>query len=242
VAGLGYRAFTGGSVLTAAQVQGYLQDQAVMKFASATARDAALTPVEGMVCYLADSSAMFSYDGANWVVIPQVSEYVSSAPYSIASPTSAFQNIYAASNTGASLAANMTYEVEGVLRVQYTITSTPTLANFQMTYSGTAASSYFFIDSSKALTTFDATLVSQAKRSFAVNASAACVESTSSVATVCNTVFFKGIIRTSSTGTLTPQYGFNNTIGLTGVQSQANSYFKVTPLGSSSMTNAGTFA
>ena len=241
MAGLGYRAFTGGSVLTAAQVQGYLQDQAVMKFASATARDAALTPVEGMVCYLADSSAMFSYDGANWVVIPQVSEYVSSAAYSIGSPTSAVQNIYAASNTGASLAANMTYEVEGVLRVQYTVGASATLANFQMTYSGTATSSYFFIDSAKALSTFDATLTSQAKRSFAVNAPAACVESTT-VATICNTVFFKGIIRTSSTGTLTPQYGFSNTIGLTGVQSQANSYFKVTPLGSSSMTNAGTFA
>ena len=42
MAGLGYKAFTGGAVLTAAQVQGYLQYQAVMKFATAAARDAAL--------------------------------------------------------------------------------------------------------------------------------------------------------------------------------------------------------
>lgn len=69
MAGAGYKAFADGDVLTAAQVQTYLQDQAVMKFADSSARSAALgTAVvsEGMVSYLADTDAVEVYDGSSW--------------------------------------------------------------------------------------------------------------------------------------------------------------------------------
>ncbi|NBW22489.1 MAG: hypothetical protein EBR82_82530, partial [Caulobacteraceae bacterium] len=62
MAGLGYKAFSAGAVLTAAQVQGYLQDQAVMTFASSAARTAAITaPSQGMTTYLTDSNTYWQY-------------------------------------------------------------------------------------------------------------------------------------------------------------------------------------
>ena len=66
----GYRLFTTGDVLTAAQVQNNLQNQTIMFFASAATRDAntALTAAltEGMFCYLADTNAVEFYTGAAW--------------------------------------------------------------------------------------------------------------------------------------------------------------------------------
>ena len=63
MAGLGYKSnFTAGAVLTAAQVQGYLMDQAVMTFASSAARSAAITaPSQGMTTYLTDSNTYWQY-------------------------------------------------------------------------------------------------------------------------------------------------------------------------------------
>ena len=69
-ANAGYKLFNTGDVLTAAQVQNNLQNQSIMFFASAAARDAsapltaALT--EGMFCYLADTNAVEFYTGAAW--------------------------------------------------------------------------------------------------------------------------------------------------------------------------------
>jgi hypothetical protein len=65
----GYKTFTTGDVLTAAQVQYYLQNQSIMYFANATARDAALTAgivQEGMFAYLADTNTTVFYDGSTW--------------------------------------------------------------------------------------------------------------------------------------------------------------------------------
>lgn len=65
----GYKTFNTGDVLTAAQVQYYLQNQSIMYFANAAARDAALTAgivQEGMFAYLADTNTTVYYDGAAW--------------------------------------------------------------------------------------------------------------------------------------------------------------------------------
>ena len=71
MAGLGRKVFNSGDVLTAAQVQGYLADQAIMVFASSTARGTALTsPSEGMFAYLNDSNSLTFYDGAAWQTYP----------------------------------------------------------------------------------------------------------------------------------------------------------------------------
>jgi hypothetical protein len=64
----GYHLFQTGDVLTAAQVQYNLQNQSIMYFADAAARDTALTGVlaEGMFAYLADTNTTVFYDGAAW--------------------------------------------------------------------------------------------------------------------------------------------------------------------------------
>ncbi len=69
MSGLGRKVFTAGEVLTAANVQDYLQDQAVMVFAGTAARGSALgTAVvsEGMVTYQLDSNTITVYDGSLW--------------------------------------------------------------------------------------------------------------------------------------------------------------------------------
>jgi hypothetical protein len=67
-AGAGFKTFTTGDVLTAADTNGYLM-QGVWVFASATARDAAVTsPQEGNTCYLKDTDQILVYSGSAWVV------------------------------------------------------------------------------------------------------------------------------------------------------------------------------
>jgi hypothetical protein len=69
-AGLGYKEFTTGDVLTAADANGYLASQVVMVFASAAARTSAIaSPQEGMISYLKDTNSTEYYSGSAWVAI-----------------------------------------------------------------------------------------------------------------------------------------------------------------------------
>lgn len=66
-AGLGFKDFTSGEVLTSADVDGYLM-QGVWVFANAAARTAAVTsPQEGNASFLKDTNSLEIYDGAAWV-------------------------------------------------------------------------------------------------------------------------------------------------------------------------------
>jgi len=68
---VGRKTWAADDVLTAADLNGYLMDQAVMIFASSTARGGAiLAPVEGMMTYLQDSNRFDFWDGAAWTQIP----------------------------------------------------------------------------------------------------------------------------------------------------------------------------
>lgn len=69
-AGLGYKEFATGDILTAADANGYLASQVVMVFASAAARTSAITsPQEGMISYLKDTNSTEYYSGSAWVAI-----------------------------------------------------------------------------------------------------------------------------------------------------------------------------
>jgi hypothetical protein len=69
-AGLGFKTFTSGEVLTAADTNGYLM-QGINVFANASARTAAITsPQEGQYSFLKDTNALEYYDGAAWVGAP----------------------------------------------------------------------------------------------------------------------------------------------------------------------------
>jgi len=92
MAGAGIKLFTDGSILTAAQVNTYLQDQVIMRFANAATRDAAFGGVgepllaEGMFCYLDDTNQLMVYSGSAWLFAasPQTTE---SGAYQTYTPT-----------------------------------------------------------------------------------------------------------------------------------------------------------
>ena len=94
-----YKDFQALTVLTADDVDTYLMNQAVMTFADATARDAALPiPTEGMHCFLLDTDTLQYYDGSAWqssvpavtVVANLEGGIASQIPYQSAADTTAF--------------------------------------------------------------------------------------------------------------------------------------------------------
>jgi hypothetical protein len=65
-AGLGFKTFATGDVLSAADTNGYLM-QGVLVFASAAARDSSITsPQEGQFAYLKDTNVTTYYTGSAW--------------------------------------------------------------------------------------------------------------------------------------------------------------------------------
>ncbi len=103
MAGSGRKVFAAGDVLTATDVQNYLQDQAVMVFASSAARGSAIaSPTEGMVSYLSDTNNVEAYTGSAWTTVG-LSGLVPVAPTSIAnSGGSASTSGYTTTFTGVS--------------------------------------------------------------------------------------------------------------------------------------------
>lgn len=70
MAGLGRKVFTAGEVLTAANTNGYLMDQAVMVFAGTAARSSAIgTPSAGMLSYRTDGTVYEYYNGSAWTAL-----------------------------------------------------------------------------------------------------------------------------------------------------------------------------
>lgn len=72
MAGAGAKLFVSGDVLTAAQVNTYLMDQSIMRFATTTDRDNAFggagEPVlaEGMFAYVDADNTTYFYTGSAW--------------------------------------------------------------------------------------------------------------------------------------------------------------------------------
>ena len=73
MAGAGAKKFAANSLLSSDDVNNYLADQVIMRFATSVARDAAFggagepTLAEGMFCYLDDTNEIQSYNGSAWV-------------------------------------------------------------------------------------------------------------------------------------------------------------------------------
>jgi len=112
MAGLGRRTFAAGEVLTASNVMGYLQDQAVMNFAGTAARGTALgtAVAEGMVSYLADSNAVEVYDGSAWKQmypsVANVGEIIQVVSASYSTQVTTTSDSYVTTNLTASITPN----------------------------------------------------------------------------------------------------------------------------------------
>ena len=65
--GAGFKVWTTGDLINASDFNNYIQEQVVMVFDDATARDAAVSsPEEGMFCYLKDTNVLQYYSGSAW--------------------------------------------------------------------------------------------------------------------------------------------------------------------------------
>lgn len=106
--GSGFRVFTAGEFLTAANVNNYLMQQAVMTFAGTADRGTAIGTAlaEGMVAYLTDSNSITVYDGSTWQTV-----------YPASSATIYARNVV---TTGTAITASMTASADlanGVINV-----------------------------------------------------------------------------------------------------------------------------
>jgi hypothetical protein len=92
MAGAGWRTFSAGAVLTAAQVQTFLQDQAVQVYSTTDARTSALgTAVSaGMISYITTGQQMEYYNGSAWTGLNYTS--ISNSTVSAYTVTSADHN------------------------------------------------------------------------------------------------------------------------------------------------------
>lgn len=89
-AGLGYKEFATGDVLTAAAANGYLASQVVMVFADSAARTAAITsPQQGMISFLKGTNSTEYYNGSAWIAVAS------------SSPLTTKGDLYGYSTTGA---------------------------------------------------------------------------------------------------------------------------------------------
>ena len=80
MAGAGAKKFPAFSKLSSDDVNNYLADQVIMRFATTTARDAAFggvgepTLAEGMTAYIDADNSIYTYDGSNWVKMVSASQ------------------------------------------------------------------------------------------------------------------------------------------------------------------------
>jgi hypothetical protein len=95
----GYRTWTPGEVITASNVQNYLQDQTVMVFASDAVRSTAVVvPTEGMLSWLEDDDKFQYYTGAAWadLIVPIEGGTIGQAYVSGGTAAAAFGDVKAA--------------------------------------------------------------------------------------------------------------------------------------------------
>ena len=67
MAGAGFKVYATGDLITATELNTFLQEQVIMVFADSSARDSAVSsPSEGMFCYLKDTNVLQFYNGSSW--------------------------------------------------------------------------------------------------------------------------------------------------------------------------------
>lgn len=65
--GAGFKVWSTGDLINASDFNNYLQEQVIMVFADASARNSAISSAEeGMFAFLKDTNALTFYDGSSW--------------------------------------------------------------------------------------------------------------------------------------------------------------------------------
>lgn len=134
----GYHDFVPGEYPTAATIEDYLMLQSVMRFASAAARDTALSAVltSGLMAYTTDTKRLWVYDGSAWQIILSASRIGAQITWDVSGTR---DDVATASSTSLWFGTE-TYDTDGFSANTQTVTI-PTGLGGLYSISGSAAAS-----------------------------------------------------------------------------------------------------
>jgi len=166
------------------------------------------------------------------------SYYIQQSAYS-PSVSATPQIALAASGSSVTLTASTTYEVEVALRVTGTVGSTPTTLKTRLDYSGTAVLPPL-------LTYISGISTAGYAPTQTVSYYQAQIQEDVSILTTASNTFYgmiliKGLVTTTTAGTMTPKVSFSSTTGVTGLSVQKG-YIKATPIAPASITTFGAWS
>ena len=188
----------------------------------------------------------FEYDGVVFYSTPQTTEQRGVAPSVhflalatdyVGSNTSTAQKVFDQGTGGAgaiTLSANTTYEFEGVYYITRALgTNSHTTATLFATTSALTSITYY-VDA----TSSTGAALTTVSRIYAITPTATVCTAASTSATENLVITVKGLMRTNSSTTVTPQIQYSSAPG--GAPTfLTNSYIKFTPLGTSAVTTVG---
>lgn len=116
MAGSGFKIWSTSDIVTAAAMNGYVQEQVVGVFADSSARSTAISsPSEGMVSWLNDSNSLQAYDGSSWAAVGGGATLVGKTSAETVNNSTTLQDDDTLKFTGA---ADTNYAIMGVFRYQ----------------------------------------------------------------------------------------------------------------------------
>ena len=226
---------TGGNV-TGANVAGFIRpttgtaSQAPVRFASGTNTS---TPTAGSMEY--DGVVFYgTATASNRGVLP-AEQFIALANDYTANDSASAQKVFNSPTNGAiTLDAATTYMFEGVYYITRALGSTSHTLSTLFALGGTLTSITYTADA----TSTTGNVLSAVSRIYGTSPTALVVTGASTSTTENITVVLKGMVRTNTAGTFTPQIQYSAAPGGSPTILK-NSYFKLVPLGTSSVASVG---
>jgi hypothetical protein len=190
-----------------------------------------------------DAYFLETMDGATWYgramqasAVPDAEQFTClSASYTGSNVATAQKVFNATANGAITLAASTTYEFEGLYNIS---TTGATSHQLGVLFGGTAtltSIAYTATSTNGTTAATSAASVTFASVATVTNVTAAVAAATNS------TVFLKGTVRVNAAGTFIPQFQYSAAPGAAPVVA-ANSYFRLIPVGSNTVTNVGNWS
>ena len=170
-------------------------------------------------------------------VLPAEHFVVLSSNYTAADSASAQKVFNTPANGAVTLEANTTYFIEGLYYITRAAGTTSHTLSTLFALSGTLTSITYLVET----TSTAGNILSGDNRIYATAATATVVTGASTTANENITVHLRGVVRTNTAGTFTPQIQYSAAPG--GAPTiLTNSFFRLTPVGSGSVTSVGNWS
>jgi hypothetical protein len=195
-----------------------------------------ITPAAGAVEY--DGVVFYATPAANQRGILATEQFIAlSSNYTGTDVATAQQVFDSSANGSVTLAASTTYFIEGAYYITRAAGTTSHTLSTIFALGGTLTSITYTAET----TSTTGNTLGAVSRIYATGAGATVVTAASISATENITVIIRGIVRTNAAGTFCPQIQYSAAPG--GVPTiLANSYFKLTPMGNSTVTTVGNWS